>query len=155
MERKFNTHNITPVCRFGPGGDFVSTWPGSAKQFIEESQNPISRLLFSLSKLITAMQEHRDQNASAEIEVSYEGSKEYAAQSIQANSKAAQDAADDSLSNGQILLFTDDSGTVERVEHKPKHRVRAHRRAAKKRPDLRIAGQGSLFEANAAGTKTA
>jgi hypothetical protein len=57
--------------------------------------------------------------------------------------------------SGEPMLFANDSGTGVRIRYKPKHRIRAHRTASKKRHAVGIAGQGSLFEIDFRSAKTA
>jgi hypothetical protein len=64
------------------------------------------------------------------------------------NTETDSIAAADSGLSVEPLLFADDIRVGLRIGHKPKHHVRAHRRASKKRHGLEIAGQGSLFDAN-------
>ena len=151
MDRQGNIHNISPVCRFGPGGDFVNNWPGNAEQYLKKSQNPISKLLCSISKIIDTMQEQSDSVVTIDntSDPYQEKALDNATNNEFTNTQTVTTAPDGCDVEGQKLLFTDDSRTSPTVEHKPKHRVRTHRRTAKKRPALRIAGQGSLFEAHA------
>lgn len=146
MSRDDNTYRIDPVCRFGPGGDFVRNWPGTPEQYLKQSQSPLTKLLFSISKLINATQESQQQYS---VNITEDKN------AIQPDAKTVPTSASDHDVQSQTLLFADDSGTGTGTSHKQKHRVRAHRRTAKKKAPLRIAGQGSLFDADRQSIKTA
>ena len=151
MRNNVNIHRIDPVCRFGPGGDFVSTWPCNPEDYLRQPQSPLTKLLYSIAKMV---------GVQADIERNNYSIGEDENESVQTGSRRVDAPAntnpqDNNEFCGQILLFADDRRACGRAEHKPKHRVRAHRRAAKKRPALRIAAQGSLFEADSKSAKTA
>jgi len=101
---------IGPVCKFGPGGDFVSIWP---ERFAG---------LYQPGPAYTGV--------------------------------AAGDEGDGRLP-AQPMLFADDFRTAGANQHKPKRRIRAYRRAAKKKVHLEFSRQGSLFAADAHCAKTA
>ncbi|MHC4424320.1 MAG: hypothetical protein ACYSWR_06605, partial [Planctomycetota bacterium] len=46
---------VEPLCRFGPGGDFVSVWRGESFVSGRSSPNRVYKLLISLSELITLL----------------------------------------------------------------------------------------------------
>ena len=46
---------IEPACKFGPGGDFFSYWPGRAGEQQEVSTNRLGRLLTSIGEIITTL----------------------------------------------------------------------------------------------------
>ena len=46
---------IEPVCRFGPGGDFVSVWPGEAVRSPGLWLSSFSKLTGSIAERITAL----------------------------------------------------------------------------------------------------
>ncbi|GAH28442.1 unnamed protein product, partial [marine sediment metagenome] len=48
-------NQIEPVCKFGPGGDFVSVWPGEAQQSRQPLTNRLAKLLTSLSQIIPTL----------------------------------------------------------------------------------------------------
>jgi hypothetical protein len=157
MRHKINTHRIDPVCRFGPGGDFIQPWPAKPEDYLQQSQSPLARLLYSISRIINTTEHAPVIAGTAENHNMMEHDENAKSQEIAHRHNAATTAnsKSDSDFQGQILLFANDCRAVGTVEHKPKHSIRAHRRTAKKRPPLRIAGQGSLFEADAQSAKTA
>jgi hypothetical protein len=151
MRDNVNIHRIDPVCRFGPGGDFVRTWPCNPQDYLHHSQSPLTRLLSSIAKMVGVQAEAIRNNYT----IGEDENESVQTNNCRTNAPADANPQDNSEFCGQILLFADDSRACRRAEHKPKHRVRTHRRAAKKRPALRITAQGSLFEADAKSAKTA
>jgi hypothetical protein len=146
MQRDNQFFRIDPVCRFGPGGDFVKNWPGNPQDYLKNPQNPLTKLLFSINKLIKATQENQEQYS---VNITEDKN------AIQPHTKAVPASSGDNDIQGQTLLFADDCRTGTGTVNKQKHRVRAHRRTAKKKPTLRITGQGSLFDADKKSVKTA
>ena len=43
---------IDPVCKFGPGGDFVRFWPGTDAPVCPASAGKLTKLLYKLARLI-------------------------------------------------------------------------------------------------------
>ena len=156
-----------PICRFGPGGDYVHNWPPSTYQTGQPNQNPLSRVLASLSEIIAAMLGSEfDSTAvsSTNIQTSAQQIRrrkerlEYAVTLNKADAPADPAPVANIKGNfkvhGQPMLFADDWRVGEQAGHKPKHRVRAHRRTPKKRPAFAPSG-GTLFEPNFKSAKTA
>lgn len=154
-----------PLCKFGPGGDFVSFWPPKPGM----RPSPLTELLNKLVPLVKAAPAQQPQTHKPEIAgkptehqqhiISPKEEFEHAAKH-DAGSKTTDPAPAtiikrDNIFAGQPMLFPDDSRTRRRVGHKSKHRVRTHRRNAKKELTAGLAGQGSLFEANFKSAKTA
>lgn len=134
--RKMNTEKRTrigPVCKFGPGGDFVSVWPRQLKPLFRRSQSRLVRLLGSMGGTIAEL---------FDSEFS----------TVQIESAGAEGGGGVS---SEPMLFADDWRAGRQIRHKPKHRIRAYRRAAKKRAAVEFSGQGTLFEADGKSTKTA
>lgn len=154
-----------PLCKFGPGGDFVSFWP--PKPGMKPSS--LTTLLNKLAHLAAAApapnpQTHEPQTTPAPGQHTRQiiASREEFENAARHNpDDRPTDAAPATIINGdsifsrQPMLFPDDSRTRRRAEHKPKHRLRAHHRTAKKRPAPRLTGQGTLFEADFKSAKTA
>ncbi len=140
-----------PVCRFGPGGDFVSEWPPQDLQAPQLSKKYVSKLFSSLNVIITAL-------LGSELNTTSKENSEYVVETTAgepAYSAPNTVAKSDSRFSGQSMLFPDDSRIGLADAHKPKHRIRAYHRAAKKRPAISFADQGSLFEADFKSAKTA
>jgi hypothetical protein len=72
-----------------------------------------------------------------------------------AYAKAIAAATSGRAFSAEPMLFPDPGGNGVRIKHKPKHRIRAYRRVAKKGSTVRFAEQGSLFESQYRSAKTA
>ncbi len=148
-----------PLCRFGPGGDFVRGWPPQLEGQTHLLHSGLGRVLASLSLIINKLR-HQEQfeTGAAVVEGPSSGFSGAAAitelSTENDHDEGTIDPETDSIatSNSEFsvepLLFADDIRVGVRIGHKPKHHVRAHRRASKKRHGIGISGQGSLFDAN-------
>jgi len=167
MNSRLNMKN-EPVCKFGPGGKFVSVWPPEAPMSIEVSSNRLTRLLATMSEIITALlgsefgvtsDSHPDIERSMDWILHRKGRLEYAVENNKvpksANPTAATIVKSNRLLSDEPMLFADDCRISFRAADKPSHSLRAHRRASKKKPDFSCAGQGSLFEADLQIARTA
>ena len=156
-----------PLCKFGPGGDFIAVWR-------PEPAEPLGRLS-SLTELLTStlgiaaiMAGLRPSNLPVDLTAAVRCGK-YAAcvrekvKNVVGNSRPHSTAdsapattiADSGVLSRQPMLFPDNSRTGSPIKHQPKYRVRTYRRAAKKRPAFRLSEQGSLFEPDLASARTA
>ena len=151
---KNRSHNpFSPLCRFGPGGDFTSDWPGSEDYSTNISGNRLLRALKLLSEIITTA-------AGGEFNAAQKkGNLKYAHENRE-NDKSANAASDADpkiykLVPGQSVLFPDDSRIGKRTANKPKYRVRTYQRTAKKRHGHSKSRQGSLFDVDHKSAKTA
>ena len=166
-----------PVCRFGPGGDYVYDWPAKSAQTPARQPNPLNKVLAAIADLMgttvsgelmiqtqmpvyiaadsTTKQDDTDiegpTNHSINQKESSAGDKpnrtNYAA--------SIADPTGGSEVRAEPMLFGDDCGISRGPKRKPHHRIRAHRRAAKKRPGYSLKGQGTLFEINGPGQSAA
>lgn len=163
---KDNHYEDNPVCRFGPGGDFIWHWPGEELSFTTEPvQNKLTEVLARLREIILGgiCSENCKDLTSADLRSMLQSDQEQEiGYGIKGKSKPEQsDAAAGAVAQGNIgissgqLLFSDDWGAGRKAGHKPKHRLRAHRRAAKKRVSFELLGQGTLFRADLQGTASA
>ena len=157
-----NNSDYEPLCRFGPGGDFVRGWPPQVEGQTHLLHNGIGRVLASLSLIINKLRHQQQFEAAAAVlnEPTESVSELFGATAITELSTENHDdqgtidpetdavASADSGISDEPLLFADDIRISMRIGHKPKHHVRAHRRTSKKRHGLEIAGQGSLFDAD-------
>jgi len=167
MDSRLNKR-IGPVCKFGPGGDFVSVWPKEPTSFLKPAPNRLTKLLNSIAEIINAtlgsefdsVIEVPTDMAPETKRIFYQEEKlKYAVKDGKAD-KPAYPAATTAIKNNlrlskEPMLFADDCRVGSRTGCKPKHRIRAYRRTAKKRPALSLPGQGSLFEANFRSARTA
>ncbi len=161
---------IGPVCRFGPGGDYETVWPGEWIEQATQSKNAIGRLLDVIAGMKDVLRGGSrcvEVNGPMDIDCideqenkSYESIERGA--SVRRGSYAAAGSAS-KLNCGlskEPGLFADDWRIGTAVKHKPHNRIRAHRAASKKRT---IGGstvsfdpsQGTLFELDFKGAKTA
>jgi len=167
MENRLNKQ-IEPVCKFGPGGDFVSAWPKEPTSSLKPAPNRLAKLLNSIAEIINAtlgsefdsVTEVPTDIAPQANRILYQEEKlKYAVKNSEANEPPHTTSATIIKSNsplsGEPMLFADDWGVGSRVGHKSKHRIRTYRRTAKKRHALSLPGQGSLFEADFKSAKTA
>lgn len=146
-----------PLCRFGPGGDFVSYWPkGSGESYPQSYESNLTKIIERLSQIISGVIQSRPDVkvtfADAEATILQKTQNERTIIAKPKNKKQSHSATNsaslsDKKVSGQQLLFADDWGAGERAGHKPKHNVRAHRRASKKRVSFKWHRQSSLFGA--------
>jgi hypothetical protein len=129
-----------PLCRFGPGGDFVCLWPESS-EFQLPSQNRLLKIFACLNEIIAGVlgsEFSRPSTAAAKTQpmpvFRFEQSRK---------------------SQAQSTLFPDDSRIGLRTAHKPRLRIRARRRTTKKRPRIDLDEQGLLFVAELKIARTA
>jgi len=147
-----------PLCMFGPGGDFAASWPPEGTK-IRELSNPLVRLLAAAVEVVAVILGLRRSSAFVCLENS-PGSNELIGRykeiiiNADENSKSRDTtdpsptpaSADGGLLSGEPMLFPDLRRNGIRIEHKPKHRIRAHHRVAKKGSALCFAQQGTLFD---------
>ncbi len=157
---------IGPVCRFGPGGDFESVWPGDWMEQAAQPKNAIGRLLDVIAGMTDVLRGgNRCVEVTGPIDIEQE-SKSYGTQqrgdSVRRGAYAAagSDAKHHRGVSKEPGLFADDWRISSAAKHKPNNRIRAHRATAKKRACVGSAvpfdeGQGTLFELDFKGAKTA
>ncbi|GEM_PF-2939041 len=152
MRQETKIHQIGPVCRFGPGGDFVHAWPSTSKEYLVTTQSPLNALLERISKLIGF-----EQKQTKADNIPYKGTADVPQMQGTRipNPKAIGIAKNNNDILGQTLLFSDNNRTIQSAQPKPKYNIRTSRRAAKKGFTCRFPAQGSLFEADKSGIKTA
>lgn len=142
---------IEPVCRFGPGGDFVFDWSPRDLKSSQLSEKYLSKFLSSLNEIMTAL-------LGSDLNTTSRENSEYVVENQTgqpAYSTTNAVVKSDSRLSGQPMLFSDDSRISIAAEHKPKHRIRTYHRTAKKRTSVSFTDQGSLFEADFKSAKTA
>ncbi len=160
MDYHDNTFDLEmPLCSFGPGGDFTSHW----NELLKDSPPPqtkIGRLLVMLAEVVTATAASGRSPVELDTQpetvhtpniriVKTETQKGVHIKAIHpSDAKAARTAKAGSTATGQLLLFGLDAGAGGEPGDKQNHSIRAHHRAAKKKPALGRAGESSLFEAD-------
>jgi len=161
MDSRFNNQN-EPLCRFGPGGDFAYGWSPKNKNTSQMPGNPLSRILETITQLIMDVlgpdfASYKTPPANTKNQthniLNLKGNLKYADNQI--NPPANAIIKLHSKVQCQPMLFSDDSRISIKTANKPKHRIRTHRRTAKKRVSVGITGQGTLFEDNVKSAKTA
>ncbi len=163
MDRgRFDAYRDEPICKFGPGGDYVRQWPGKAAgkgEPVGAVENPLRKVLDRLADIIGTTV-----NIASLSGIDVEGPQEIGACEIVNEEEREENhvAADNESGTGNAetirdtqahpavraepLLFADDSRVGAGGRRKSNHRIRAHRRTAKKRAAQKIDGQGTLFE---------
>jgi hypothetical protein len=156
--RQFNENfSDIPLCRFGPGGDFVSYWPkGSGESYPELHENKLTKIIERLNRIISGIIQNQP-----DVQVNFCGTEATILQKMQderkiiakptikkqAHTPTNPASLSDKKISGQQFLFADDWGAGERAGHKQKHDIRAHRGASKKRVSFKWHREGSLFGA--------
>jgi hypothetical protein len=166
MTPERNGH-IEPLCMFGPGGDFTDHWPPDGTETCEWS-NPLVRLLaavveifaFILGLRLSSAFVHLDHSpGSNELTDCYKEKFINAVENSEArdttNSSPVSASEDGGAISGESMLFPNLRRNGIQIEPKPKHRLRTHHRAAKKRSALRFTEQGTLFDVDFASAKIA
>ena len=143
-ERFKNLDSTYPICKFGPGGDYVSDWPITTNNSPATQKNPLTTFLTTLGDIIGA-------TVKPELIATITADKEKTLDVIKKTNRTANAPPDGSTKgNGtlksQAMLFADDGRISTTPKHKPHHRIRTHRRVAKKKVHSRLQGQGTLFE---------
>ena len=169
MDEQRNNKN-RPLCRFGPGGDFISIWPGEEDLESDDSlqrSNSLSGVLNSIAEILGTLLGSEPDGITAirNVQGSEIGSDNRNGESVNAVSNEGIEKKSyaasirvvkgDSGVSDEPMLFADDSGISGGDGHKPKHRVRAHKRIARKRPSVSVCGQGTLFGADLKSVRTA
>jgi hypothetical protein len=151
---KFNNFysDDIPVCRFGPGGDFVADWPPREKL----SANPIGKILETIAKIIGTVitpqllqrsNANRISIALTDIEqVENMEDKIDFNQSDESDTKTVTSAQADRKLPQEPMLFDNNTGAGGIAGHKQNNSIRAHRRPKRKRTSFSTVRQGSLFE---------
>lgn len=150
-------NNDNPLCRFGPGGEYLYDWPPSNYQYKLPVQDKLTRVLMTISDMISDFVKYPPDvvNRSETTEtVSGELKYEKAALFATNTSSAANIKSHQHISEQQ-MLFSDNCRARKSNINKPKHNIRTHRKVAKKRSALHIAGQSTFFDDNFKSAKSA
>jgi hypothetical protein len=156
-----------PLCKFGPGGDFIAVWQPEASESYEPS-NCLAKLLTSAVEVVAVVLGLkraspyvflRNAFCSDELTVCRKEKAKNAVENSEAHDTtdpAPTTATEDGgLFSGEPMLFPNLSRNGSRIKHQPKHRIRTYRRASKKGSALRFSKQGSLFESQFKSARTA
>jgi hypothetical protein len=145
-----------PLCKFGPGGDFVAVWQPKPSECAEV----VARLLSSAVEALAAAfglkrstppicppKEVPGTNEQTDFQMEKpKDAIEISTARDSTDPASAPAPANDSQFSAEPLLFPDLVRNGIRIKHKPKHRIRTSHRASKKGAAFRIPKQGSLFE---------
>ncbi|MFC1738502.1 hypothetical protein ACFL1G_05570 [Planctomycetota bacterium] len=148
-----------PVCRFGPGGDFVLGWPVNNYQPALISGVPLINLIKSIAQTTTTLlspelsPEPAASQASAKQQQYTRQITGYEFKNIKPGRTTS--TGKNTLYAGKQLLLPDFSSAYVRNCHKPKRRYRIRQTTAEKNTSFVIPGQGSLFEEDLQSAKTA
>jgi len=162
---------IGPVCRFGPGGDYESVWPGDWMEQTTQPKNAIGRLLDVIAGMTDVIRGGRSIEVIGPDKISERIVFEQENKSYESNERGAGIRRGAYAAAGPVAehncglsdqpgLFADDWRAGAAAKHKPNNRIRAHRTTAKKRASVGTTvsfdeGQGTLFELDFQGAKTA
>jgi len=151
---EFDDFNV-PVCRFGPGGDYVNDWPVKKTRPPVPESNPLGKVLALIADVIgtaisgelmiqsKAPTEPRRMDNNIQRDKNSDPTDEPDHTNYTASTAGAKDG---SPVAAEPMLFADDSRGRRGAKRKPHHRIRAYRRTSRKRPARKIQGQATLFE---------
>ena len=144
-----------PLCKFGPGGDFVAAWEPKTSEHPEALARLFASAVDALAAAFGLKRAGADMHLNNNIcpneptELYREKPKdaiEYSTARDSTDAASTPAPANSGKFPGEPLLFPDLGRNGLRIKHKPKHRIRASRRTPKKGAAFRIPKQGSLFE---------
>lgn len=160
---RFNNDKNFPVCRFGPGGDFVEDyWPDKTESKVP--RRPIGSLLKAIAKMLdVVITEELLQNSTIEkINLAINGAQLTADLENEIDiDKSESDAPPvaglevDRQLQKEPLLFDNASGTGTIAGHKSADGIRTRRGTKRKRSAFGSPWQGSLFESYPQSAKVA
>ena len=149
---EINPDAFDDVCKFGPGGEYTWFWP-SGQNLPNLPTNKLSQVLAKLNEIINGaisqasgrkyFEVDFDTVIVQEVKDGFDKGVTQGAPDAEADPAACRD----SILADQPLLFADDRRIGRIAAVKPKHRIRAPRRVAKKRIPVGPVEQGSLFDA--------
>jgi len=167
MKRFSQTNKGAPLCKFGPGGDYVDEWDAPSVLGPQPKESHLGQVLTVIAELIgaTVQPEMLTEIAcvlpvEAEIEkplpkkISFQENATDGSQHTN-HAQATRNATAGRKLSKEPMLFCDDWGAGGGAKHQPNHRIRTHRRASRKRTAGSVNGQGTLFTIDQLGRKTA
>ena len=167
MKMPEKNEQAEPICKFGPGGDFIATWQPEPSASSEVSNCVVNLLISIVEALAVAIGLKRIgsnaplRNAFYSDELT--GCHKEEVINVFSNRKTENTADSTSTATidngssfpGEPLLFPNLSRDGNRIKHKSKHNIRTYRRTAKKRSAFSLSKQGSLFESQFQGIQSA
>ncbi len=163
-QNRFGNINLgmeVPICKFGPGGDFVREWP-ARKKVSKSMKNQLGEVLVTIAEILGAtispeLLAAADGHCDISINKLFKGTSftEKTSDADNGSKRNDQSSSTGSVNSninvqGEALLFSDDRRARRKVKRKPNYRIRTHRRSSKKRVSVQLEGQGTLFEINGA-----
>ena len=147
----------SPLCRFGPGGEYLYNWPPSNYKYKLPVQDKLTRVLMTISDMIGDFVKCPPDivNQPQTTETVSGNPKHEKSALLATNTSPDANIKSHQYLPKQQMLFSDDCRACKSNINKPKHNIRTHRKPANKRPALHIAGQGSLFDDNFKSAKSA
>lgn len=156
---KFKNTQIDPICRFGPGGDYVSFWPGQTAVLSGFFATRIGKIIHSANEVLHALvgcgfDLNLPQGRGSQIQEQFaygKRKKEYGLgynAGRTAYAPSIRTIKGDSPVSEEPMLFADDRRIIFPAGHKSKHRIRAPRRTTKKRAPFGLPAQSPLFESD-------
>lgn len=149
---EINRDGFNDVCRFGPGGEYAWFWPsGQYPQNLPA--NKLSQVLAKLNEIINGAISQASGRKYFEVDFDTIIVQEVKDGLDKRVSKGIPDAQAGGIArcnrglSAEPMLFADDRRACRVTPGKPKHRIRASRRTAKKRIPVGAVEQGSLFDA--------
>ena len=167
MERFRKSNNDTPLCKFGPGGDYVNAFDVPVSPKPSKKDSPLGHVLTAIAEIIGAtVQPEILTEIACALPAAYEP--QPTTLKTQDNREATEDgfrkadhpkAVRGTSTRGNLskepMLVGNDWGIGKGLKYQPDHRVRTHRRTSRKKAIGPVHRQGTLFEINQRGRKTA
>src|SRR4030042_5795679 len=137
METRENKQ-IEPLCRFGPGGDYISFWPGQAIEPLGFFATRVGKIVHSANEVLHALvgcgfDLNPSQGSGGQIQEQFVQRKEKAEYGVGYDPDRAAYAPSittvkgDSPVSEEPMLFTDDRRIIFPAGNKPKNRIQASR----------------------------
>lgn len=142
-----------PLCKFGPGGDYVSSWSAPEPSKPQEEHSPLGKVLNLIAEILgAAVQPEILTEIACALPTeplnpqtaSREKTKNEPAYSH--NTPPASYTPSGKTVCTEAMLFSDDWGIGCGPAHQSGHRIRTRRRTSRKRPSGTFNRQGTLFD---------
>jgi len=158
---------IGPVCRFGPGGDFLRSWPGAALSHHRDSPSGLSASVMLLREMIMLLFGLEPDSTTVcsllpksvkralKLKLNQEYSIKDDEQNGQAGSLRIRIVRGGRRFSQQPTLFGDDWQVQAKPGHISRHRIRTYHSTSKKSPSPQLSSQRWLFETDLKNAKTA
>jgi len=164
IESRFSQESFEPICKFGPGGEYVSNWPAGFAGTRQPDLGPLGKVLEKIANLLgrnmnsglsDAHGDGRTRSLDGAVDNSHMEDSKIGTTTGSFDAKAVGGSSAHRPVSREAMLFDDCSGVGRGSGRKPHNRVRTHRRAKRKKASFGGSWQGTLFEIDTAGTKVA